>query len=80
MPSNPVNLWGMIYTQQRIEGFLSTTWLTVKRTQFLRDMHAWLRAGKLVAQESVFQGFDQWPAAFQSLFTGGNQGKVVVRV
>lgn len=72
----------MIYTSQRIEGFVSFTWLSDKTKQaaFLNSMHQWLREGKLQAQETAFQGIEQWPVAFRALFTGANLGKVVVVV
>ncbi len=44
------------------------------------EMKEWLDAGKLVVEETVFSGIDQWPAAFQSLFTGTNSGKVVLKL
>jgi len=70
----------MIYSGQRIEGFVCHAWLTGKKGNFLPDMHKWLREGKLVAQETFFEGIEQWPLAFRSLFTGDNLGKVVIRV
>jgi NADPH-dependent curcumin reductase CurA len=70
----------MIYTNQRIEGFVSTRWLSGQEGNFLRDMHLWLSEGKLKPKETFFEGIEQWPLAFQSLFTGTNVGKVVIRV
>jgi NADPH-dependent curcumin reductase CurA len=75
-----INLMKMIYSQQRIEGFVSSTWLSGRKGNFLLDMAAWLSAGKLTVQETVFEGIEKWPLAFQSLFTGANIGKVVVKV
>ncbi len=43
-------------------------------------MHRYLAEGKVKVQETVFEGVAQWPLAFQSLFTGANTGKVVIRV
>ena len=31
-------------------------------------------------RETSFDGIEKWPEGFQSLFTGANVGKVVVRV
>jgi len=70
----------MIYTQQRIEGFLAGDWLQGAKGNFLVDMNNWFREGKLQVQETVSDGIESWPLAFQSLFTGANVGKVVVRV
>ena len=70
----------MIYTGQRIEGFISSTWLSGKQGDFLGDMHKYLEEGRIKVHETVFEGIESWPIAFQSLFTGANNGKVVVRV
>jgi NADPH-dependent curcumin reductase CurA len=76
----------MIYTFQRIEGFLSAPYLSGKKCSFFKDMSTWLREGAegtapaLVAEETVYNGIAAWPEAFLGLFTGANVGKVVVRV
>jgi NADPH-dependent curcumin reductase CurA len=77
---NSINPMKMVYTFQRIEGFVCGPWLSGKKGNFLRDMHQYLREGKLIAQETFFEGIESWPVAFQALFTGRNVGKVVVRV
>lgn len=74
------NVMKMIYTSQRVEGFLSTTWLNGSRGNFIRDMSEWLGEGKIAVQETVFEGIEQWPMAFQALFTGANVGKVAVKI
>lgn len=76
---NTLDVMKMVYTCQRIEGFVSWPWLTGQRGNFLKDMAAFLRAGQVVPQETFFEGVEQWGLAFQSLFTGKNVGKVVIR-
>lgn len=76
---NTLDVMQMVYTCQRIEGFLAQPWLTGQRGSFLKDMAAFLRAGQVVPQETFFEGVEQWGLAFQSLFTGKNVGKVVIR-
>lgn len=75
-----INPMKMIYSAQRIEGFVSGPWLIGKKGSFLKDMHGWLKEGKIVRQETEFNDIDAWIDGFQSLFTGANIGKVVVRV
>lgn len=75
-----INPMDMVYTGQRVEGFLCFPWLTHARGNFLHDMHQFLRAGKITAEETFFEGIESWPEGFQSLFTGKNMGKVVVKV
>jgi NADPH:quinone reductase len=80
MANVPFSPWKMIYTQQRIEGFLCSDWLVGKKGNFHRDMPKFVIDGKVIVEETVFEGIESWPLGFQSLFTGGNTGKVVIRV
>ena len=76
-----LSLMRMIYTAQRIEGFVSGPWLRGERGNYLGRISNWMKEGKVVIQEeTVTHGIENWPAAFNSLFTGANVGKVVVRV
>ena len=78
-PLNNINISQMIYTSQRIEGFVCMPWLSGARGAFLADMSKWFKDGHIKAEETFFEGVDQWPNAFAALFTGKNLGKVVVR-
>lgn len=69
----------LIYNQQRIEGFVCSAWLSGKKGTVMADMSKWWKEGKLKIKETYFDGVEKWPEAFQSLFTGANVGKVVVR-
>lgn len=77
---NTLPLMNAIYTFQRIEGFVCFPWLSGQRGSFLKDMSAWWKEGKIKMEETFFEGVEQWPNAFQSLFTGKKTGKVVVRI
>jgi NADPH-dependent curcumin reductase CurA len=66
--------------QQKIEGFLCNRWLFGETGNFLQDMNQWIKEGKVKVQETTFEGIENWPIAFQSLFTGKHLGKVVVLV
>ena len=76
-----ISLMRMIYTFQRIEGFVCGPWLRGEKGNFIVDMSRWIKEGKVKLQEESFtDGIENWPVAFRSLFTGANIGKVVVRV
>uniref|UniRef100_A0A7S2RJG2 Enoyl reductase (ER) domain-containing protein n=1 Tax=Mucochytrium quahogii TaxID=96639 RepID=A0A7S2RJG2_9STRA len=78
-----VNISSMIYTQQRIEGFLCFPYLAGQKGNFLKDMSAWIKEGKVSSiEETFYEGVEAWPKAFRSLFVGThkNKGKVVVRI
>lgn len=70
----------MIYSSQRIEGFVSTTWLRDPESAWLAAMHDWWKEGKVMPEETLFAGIEHWPEGFLSLFRGANTGKVVVLV
>lgn len=78
---NRINISNMIYSAQRIEGFVCMPWLTGQKGNFLPDMAKWLHEGAFAApEETHFQGIENWATGFQSLFTGANKGKVVIMV
>jgi NADPH-dependent curcumin reductase CurA len=43
-------------------------------------MSAWIRTGKLRYRETVFEGIERAPDAFIGLFSGANDGKMLVRL
>ncbi|SDJ39195.1 N-terminal domain of oxidoreductase [Bradyrhizobium sp. Rc2d] len=47
---------------------------------FLRDMSAWVREGKVKYKEFVTEGLESAPGAFMGLLKGANFGKQLVRV
>ncbi len=51
-----------------------------RAAEFYQEMGGWLAAGKLRSEETVFDGLDAMPDAFLGLFTGGNTGKMLVKV
>jgi NADPH-dependent curcumin reductase CurA len=51
-----------------------------RRPSFVEQMSAWLASGALRTTRTVFDGLEQVPAAFASLFDGSTRGKTLVRV
>ena len=49
------------------------------REDFLRDMAAWMAAGRMRSTETIIDGFTRMPEAFLGLFEGRNLGKMVVK-
>src|SRR5712692_6901503 len=62
-----------------IRGFIVSDF-AAHRPDFLRDMSAWVREGKVKYKECVTEGLDSAPAAFMGLLKGANFGKQLVRV
>jgi NADPH-dependent curcumin reductase CurA len=49
-------------------------------SDFLRDMGAWVREGKVTYRETVVDGIENAPRAFMGLLQGENLGKMLVKV
>jgi NADPH-dependent curcumin reductase CurA len=47
---------------------------------FQHDMVRWITTGQVKWQETIVDGIQQAPQAFIDLFTGGNAGKMLVRL
>jgi NADPH-dependent curcumin reductase len=62
-----------------IRGFIVSDF-AARRDDFLQDMSAWVREGKVKYKEFVTEGLDSAPAAFMGLLKGANFGKQLVRV
>jgi len=75
----PTNLSTIIYNRVTLRGFNVSEFMD-KQPQFLHDMSNWLRDGKIKYQETVFDGIEKAVAAFQGLFSGVNDGKMLVRL
>jgi NADPH-dependent curcumin reductase CurA len=62
-----------------IRGFIVSDF-AARRGDFLRDMSAWVRDGKVKYKEYVTEGLENAPEAFMGLLKGANFGKQLVRV
>ncbi|WP_294283918.1 NADP-dependent oxidoreductase [uncultured Sphingomonas sp.] len=69
----------LIGMRMRIQGFIVSDYMD-RAGEFYRDMGGWLKDGKLKRNETVFDGLESTPDAFLGLFSGGNTGKMLVRV
>ena len=50
------------------------------QAQFLAEMAEWLREGRIVYREDVWNGLEKAPEAFSAMLSGGNFGKTLVAV
>ncbi|MGJ5138985.1 NADP-dependent oxidoreductase [Bradyrhizobium oligotrophicum] len=62
-----------------IRGFIVSDFAS-RHGDFLKDMSAWVRDGKVKYKEHVTEGLENAPAAFMGLLKGANFGKQLVRV
>jgi hypothetical protein len=69
----------VIAARIRMQGFIYTDYLSEMAT-FYQDMGGLIAAGKVTSRETVHDGIEAMPDAFLGLFSGGNTGKMLVRL
>ena len=69
----------VIAARIRMEGFIYTDYLA-EMSDFYRDMAGWVASGQVQSRETVRDGIEATPQAFLDLFSGGNTGKMLVRL
>ncbi|WP_076073149.1 NADP-dependent oxidoreductase [Sphingomonas montana] len=72
-------LMRIVAARIRLRGFIVSDFQAEADT-FLREMGALVQAGKIRSEETVHDGLEATPEAFMALFSGGNSGKMLVRV
>ena len=69
----------LIGNRIQIRGFIVSDFMD-RAEEFYRDMGGLLSAGTLKRQETIHEGLDAMPDAFLGLFSGGNTGKMLVKL
>ena len=69
----------LIGNRIQIRGFIVSDFMS-RADEFYKDMGGMLSAGTLKRQETVHEGLETMPDAFLGLFSGGNTGKMLVKV
>jgi NADPH-dependent curcumin reductase len=75
----PANYRNLIVKRGRMEGFIILDSFA-RFPQAQAELAGWLAEGKLKAAEHIVEGLEHAPDALNLLFTGGNTGKVIVKV
>ena len=78
-PAAPRNLAQIVGKRLRLQGLLVRDHAHLQE-EFVREVSAMLRDGKVQAQETVVDGIENAVDAFLGMLTGANTGKMVVRV
>ena len=78
-PPGPSNIFNLIIRRGRMEGFIILDYVERFPAAQL-ELGSWLADGVLKHAEHVVDGLEHAPDALNVLFTGGNTGKVIVRV
>jgi len=75
----PYRFANVLMKRARIEGFIILDYVP-RMGEFFRDMRQWLAAGRIHHDVTVVDGLEKAPEALKLLFTGGNTGKLLVRI
>ncbi|GGE17418.1 NADP-dependent oxidoreductase [Polymorphobacter glacialis] len=77
--TGPRNIIQVVGKSLRIRGFIVSEFAAL-RPQFLADMTGWIADGRIKWEETVLDGVEKAPDAFIGLFSGGNTGKMLVKL
>jgi NADPH-dependent curcumin reductase CurA len=75
----PPNMAMIIGRRIKLQGFLVFDHAATY-PEFLKEMAEWISAGKIKYEETVMEGIEKAPDAFLALFSGGNTGKMLVKL
>ena len=79
LPAGPANYLSLLIRRGRMEGFIILDYLD-RFPEAQLEMGGWVAQGKIKAAEHLVEGLENAPDALNLLFTGGNTGKVIVKV
>lgn len=74
----PRDMMKLVYWRVRIQGFVMGDYAHDSDAA-LAQLRQWRDEGRLTYRTDLREGFDQLPGAFLDLFTGGNDGALLVR-
>jgi NADPH-dependent curcumin reductase CurA len=77
--AGPRNFGNLLIQRVHLEGFIVLDHFGRAR-EIVPRLAGWMAEGKLKAQETVVEGFEQLPVAINMLFDGQNTGKLVVKL
>ena len=77
--TGPANYGALIIRRGRMQGFIIIDYLD-RFGEAQAEMAGWLASGQLKASEHIVEGLERAPEALNLLFTGGNTGKVMVKL
>lgn len=77
--TGPRNYLALLITRSRMEGFVVFDYAKQFRTA-ATEMSQWMMEGKLTSKEDIVDGLETFPDTFMKLFSGGNTGKLLLKV
>ena len=78
-PPGPSNYLSLLVRRGRMEGFIIIDYLD-RFPAAQMEMAGWILEGKIKSSEHIVEGLEKAPDALNLLFSGGNTGKVIVKL
>jgi NADPH-dependent curcumin reductase len=75
----PSNYLSLLVNRARMEGMIVFDYAS-RFPEAIKEMSAWMTAGKLKSREDIVEGLESFPEALLKLFSGENFGKLVLKV
>jgi len=75
----PANYLSLLVNRASMKGMVVSDYYA-RAGEAIGAMAGWIAEGKLKTREDLVDGLETFPETFQKLFTGGNNGKLVLRV
>jgi NADPH-dependent curcumin reductase CurA len=80
VPAGPRNIRAVLTQRLKMQGFIVSDWIS-RFPEAIAELGKWHKEGKLKMREDVRAGgVDAFPEVLNLLYTGGNQGKLVLKV
>lgn len=78
-PVGPSILPRLLTRSVKLQGFIVSNY-SDRHGEGLIQLTKWVKEGKLKYTETIIRGFDKLPDAFLGLFSGKNQGKMLIEI
>ena len=78
-PAPVNNIWQLIVQGAKIEGFIMTQYIS-RMAEAMPQLMEWVGTGKLRVDEHIEEGIDNALPAFLRLFSGTNEGKMILKL
>lgn len=75
----PANYLSLLVNRGRMQGMVVMDYVS-RYPEAMRDMAGWMQSGQLKSKEDVVEGLETFPETLMKLFTGGNFGKLILKV
>ena len=75
----PNNMTNLIGRRIKLQGFIVSDYAATY-SEFVQEMAGWISSGSIKYEETVMTGIEKAPEAFLALFSGGNTGKMLVKL